>query len=122
MAHPPVVNNTDWHPPRASEADTCRKYVVPLLQAAGWDSEPHSIAKQRTITMARGNPCRPLVDPRRSSALRTRPLAGHYASRAAGCRMVLSSEYRRPSPDAMFRVMRPVGAVFACGAEWRDDS
>ena len=36
-----------------SEADTCRKFVVPLLQAAGWDSEPHSIAEQRTITDGR---------------------------------------------------------------------
>src|SRR5213596_1413885 len=36
-----------------SEADTCRKYVVPLLQAAGWDTEPHSIAEQRTITDGR---------------------------------------------------------------------
>ena len=36
-----------------SEADTCRKYVVPKLQAAGWDNEPHSIAEQRTITDGR---------------------------------------------------------------------
>jgi type I restriction enzyme R subunit len=36
-----------------SEADTCRKYVIPLLQSAGWDSEPHSIAEQRTITDGR---------------------------------------------------------------------
>jgi type I restriction enzyme R subunit len=36
-----------------SEADTCRKYVVPRLLAAGWDSEPHSIAEQRTITDGR---------------------------------------------------------------------
>lgn len=36
-----------------SEADTCRKFVVPLLQAAGWDAEPHSIAEQRTITDGR---------------------------------------------------------------------
>ena len=36
-----------------SEADTCRKYVVPLLQGAGWDTEPHSIAEQRTITDGR---------------------------------------------------------------------
>src|SRR6059036_3142058 len=36
-----------------SEADTCRKYVVPLLQSAGWDSEPHSIAEQRSITDGR---------------------------------------------------------------------
>lgn len=36
-----------------SEADTCRRIVVPLLQAAGWDEEPHSIAEQRTITDGR---------------------------------------------------------------------
>jgi type I restriction enzyme, R subunit len=36
-----------------SEADTCRKVVVPQLQAAGWDSDPHSIAEQRTITDGR---------------------------------------------------------------------
>jgi len=36
-----------------SEADTCRRFVVPLLQAAGWDDEPHSIAEQRSITDGR---------------------------------------------------------------------
>jgi type I restriction enzyme R subunit len=36
-----------------SEADTCRKYVVPKLQAAGWEHEPHSIAEQRTFTDGR---------------------------------------------------------------------
>jgi hypothetical protein len=36
-----------------NEADTCRKFVVPKLQAAGWDTEPHSIAEQRTITDGR---------------------------------------------------------------------
>lgn len=36
-----------------SEADTCRKFVVPALQAAGWDTEPHSIAEQRSITDGR---------------------------------------------------------------------
>ena len=36
-----------------TEADTCRKYVVPMLQSAGWDNEPHSIAEQRTITDGR---------------------------------------------------------------------
>ncbi len=36
-----------------SEADTCRKFVVPKLQAAGWEKEPHSIAEQRTITDGR---------------------------------------------------------------------
>jgi type I restriction enzyme R subunit len=36
-----------------NEADTCRKYVVPLLQAAGWDTDPHSIAEQRSFTDGR---------------------------------------------------------------------
>jgi type I restriction enzyme R subunit len=39
--------------PVPTEADTCRKHVVPLLQAAGWDTEPHSIAEQRSITDGR---------------------------------------------------------------------
>jgi type I restriction enzyme R subunit len=37
----------------ANEADTCRKFVVPKLLAAGWDFEPHSIAEQRTFTDGR---------------------------------------------------------------------
>jgi type I restriction enzyme R subunit len=36
-----------------TEADTCRRFVVPKLQDAGWDNEPHSIAEQRTITDGR---------------------------------------------------------------------
>jgi type I restriction enzyme R subunit len=36
-----------------NEADTCRKQVVPKLQTAGWDSDPHSIAEQRTVTDGR---------------------------------------------------------------------
>jgi len=36
-----------------NEADTCRKFVVPKLQSAGWDSEPHSNAERRTITDGR---------------------------------------------------------------------
>jgi len=36
-----------------TEADTCRKFVVPKLTAAGWDSDPHSIAEQRSITDGR---------------------------------------------------------------------
>ncbi|MDK9720434.1 MAG: DEAD/DEAH box helicase family protein [Rhodospirillales bacterium] len=36
-----------------TEADTCRKFIVPKLLAAGWDTEPHSIAEQRTITDGR---------------------------------------------------------------------
>src|ERR1043166_5003948 len=36
-----------------TEADACRQYVVPKLQAAGWDTEPHSIAEQRQFTDGR---------------------------------------------------------------------
>jgi type I restriction enzyme R subunit len=36
-----------------TEADTCRKLVVPKLQAAGWDNDPHSIAEQRWFTRGR---------------------------------------------------------------------
>jgi type I restriction enzyme R subunit len=36
-----------------TEADTCRKFVVPKLQAAGWEEEPHSIAEQRWFTPGR---------------------------------------------------------------------
>ncbi|MBI5485835.1 MAG: DEAD/DEAH box helicase family protein [Deltaproteobacteria bacterium] len=36
-----------------NEADTCRKYVVPKLQAAGWDNEPHRICEQVTFTDGR---------------------------------------------------------------------
>src|SRR5208282_6041728 len=43
----------------STEADTCRKFVVPKLQSAGWDSDPHSIAEQRSFTdgriVVRGN-------------------------------------------------------------------
>jgi type I restriction enzyme R subunit len=36
-----------------TEADTCRKYVLPRLVAAGWDAEPHSFTEQRTFTDGR---------------------------------------------------------------------
>ena len=36
-----------------SEADTCRKLVVPQLQAAGWDQTPHAINEQRSFTDGR---------------------------------------------------------------------
>ena len=36
-----------------TEADTCREYVLPKLQAAGWDTPPHSLAEQRTFTDGR---------------------------------------------------------------------
>lgn len=36
-----------------SEADTCREYVTPKLVTVGWDTEPHSLAEQRTFTDGR---------------------------------------------------------------------
>ena len=36
-----------------TEADTCRMFVVPRLQAVGWDSPPHLINEQRTFTDGR---------------------------------------------------------------------
>ena len=36
-----------------TEADTCRKFIVPKLQAAGLDNDPHSIAEQRNFTNGR---------------------------------------------------------------------
>lgn len=46
-----------------TEADTCRKLIVPKLQAAGWDDAPCAIQEQRTFTDGRvmlvaGNPRR----------------------------------------------------------------
>jgi len=37
----------------ANEADTCRQYVVPKLQEAGWETDPHSITEQKTFTDGR---------------------------------------------------------------------
>lgn len=37
----------------ATEADTCRKHVVPRLQKAGWDDAPHAINEQRSFTDGR---------------------------------------------------------------------
>lgn len=36
-----------------TEADTCRKYVLPKLTDVGWESEPHSITEERTFTDGR---------------------------------------------------------------------
>jgi type I restriction enzyme R subunit len=36
-----------------NEADTCRRLVLPKLLQAGWDTDLHSIAEQRTITDGR---------------------------------------------------------------------
>jgi type I restriction enzyme, R subunit len=36
-----------------NEADTCRRYVVPRLQGAGWEKDPHRINEQVTFTDGR---------------------------------------------------------------------
>lgn len=36
-----------------TEADTCRKYVLPKLIEAGWDNDPHSLTEQKTFTDGR---------------------------------------------------------------------
>jgi type I restriction enzyme R subunit len=36
-----------------NEADTCRKLIIPALQAAGWDRDPHRINEQVTFTDGR---------------------------------------------------------------------
>lgn len=36
-----------------NEADTCRRFVVPRLQAAGWETEPYRISEQVTFTDGR---------------------------------------------------------------------
>lgn len=32
-----------------NEADTCRKYITPKLQSAGWDRDPYFLAEQRMM-------------------------------------------------------------------------
>ncbi|MDI7266918.1 MAG: DEAD/DEAH box helicase family protein [Myxococcota bacterium] len=60
-----------------NEADTCRKYVVPKLQDAGWDHEPHVINEQVTFTDGRivvaGRKARRRVGKRADYLLRYRP-------------------------------------------------
>ena len=36
-----------------SEADTCREFVTPAIQAAGWGDAPFEIAEQRCFTDGR---------------------------------------------------------------------
>ena len=60
-----------------NEADTCRKLVVPRLQAAGWDTPPHAINEQRTFTDGRvvfaGGTARRGAQKRADYLLRYRP-------------------------------------------------
>lgn len=45
------MSTNDHHLVNAfSEADTCREYVTPAIQAAGWGDSPSEIAEQRSFT------------------------------------------------------------------------
>ena len=66
-----------------TEADTCRKLVVPKLQAAGWDDDLHSIAEQRWFTQGR------IV------------VHGHQATRRRGKRADYLLRYTRDFPIAV---------------------
>ena len=39
----------------ADEADTCRKFVVPKLQSAGWGAEHGAMTEPRTPFQVRGH-------------------------------------------------------------------
>jgi type I restriction enzyme R subunit len=39
--------------PLITEADTCRKYILPRLTATGWDTAPYSFTEQKTFTDGR---------------------------------------------------------------------
>lgn len=91
-----------------NEADTCRKFVVPLLQAAGWDDEPRSIAEQRSITDGRIVPVgRGFVrkPPKRVDDLlrATRDLPPAVVEAKAGWRIVSTLDAMRTDPDALQR-------------------
>jgi type I restriction enzyme, R subunit len=45
--------NSQPNPFEFSEADTCREYVTPAIQAAGWGDSPFEIAEQRSFTDGR---------------------------------------------------------------------
>ena len=71
-----------------NEADTCRRYVVPKLQAAGWENEPHSINEQVTFTdgriVRRGRQGRRRPAKRADYLLRYTPRLPHRRRRGQG--------------------------------------
>ena len=48
-----TVARNHLNPFEFSEADTCREYVTPAIQAAGWGDSPFEIAEQRSFTDGR---------------------------------------------------------------------
>ena len=91
-----------------NEADTCRKLIVPRLQASGWDNEPHSIAEQRTITDGR-------IVPVGKGFVRKPPKREDYLlrfgfERIAGTEMIddlagtFTADYLRAHPGELARI------------------
>jgi type I restriction enzyme, R subunit len=48
-----MPGNSAPNPFEFTEADTCREYVTPAIQAAGWGDSPFEIAEQRSFTDGR---------------------------------------------------------------------
>jgi type I restriction enzyme R subunit len=68
---------TEGKPIVITEADTCRKYLLPKLSEARWDEAPHSITEQKTFTDGRivvaGSKCKRRPQKRADYLLRYRP-------------------------------------------------
>jgi type I restriction enzyme R subunit len=47
----PETNNRNFA--HYSEADTCREFVTPAIQVAGWGDHPYEIAEQHSFTDGR---------------------------------------------------------------------
>lgn len=81
-----------------TEADTCRKYIVPKLQSAGWDDAPCAIQEQRTFTDGRvlfvGGVARRGTRKRADYILRYRPDYPIAGARGAGVRFAYASNGR----------------------------
>jgi type I restriction enzyme, R subunit len=48
-----MSSDSQLNPFEFSEADTCREYMTPAIQAAGWGDSPFEIAEQRSFTDGR---------------------------------------------------------------------
>ena len=85
-----------------NEADTCRRYVVPQLQAAGWDNEPHRINEQVTFTDGR------IV------------VAGRQGRRRPGKRADYILRFRPDFPIAVVEAKPPMLVSHDGGTTWRE--
>lgn len=103
----------------STEADTCRKYVLPNLIQVGWDNEPHSFTEQKTFTDGRivivGNRVRRRAQKRADYLRSYRPISSFLIEAAQQGRsgimnirsLKAKSNTPRPSPFSM-KSLRPV--------------